>query len=46
MNAFLLFPHQLFDQALPIDKKTHVFIIENDLFFTQYHFHQQKIVLH
>jgi deoxyribodipyrimidine photolyase-related protein len=46
MHAFLLFPHQLFEQPLPVPASTPIFLIENDLFFTQYHFHQQKIVLH
>ena len=46
MHAFLLFPHQLFEQPLPIPASTPIFLIENDLFFTQYRFHQQKIILH
>ncbi|MFN9590091.1 MAG: cryptochrome/photolyase family protein, partial [Bacteroidota bacterium] len=46
MHAFLLFPHQLFEQALPVPASTPIFLIENDLFFTQYRFHQQNIILH
>ncbi|MCA6475286.1 MAG: cryptochrome/photolyase family protein, partial [Chitinophagaceae bacterium] len=46
MHAFLLFPHQLFEQPLPVPASTPIFLIENDLFFTQYRFHQQKIILH
>lgn len=46
MHAFLLFPNQLFEQPLPVPASTPIFLIENDLFFTQYRFHQQKIILH
>ncbi|MBU3744946.1 MAG: cryptochrome/photolyase family protein, partial [Sediminibacterium sp.] len=46
MQAFLLFPHQLFKVALPVKKQTPVYLIEQWLFFSQYTFHQQKIVLH
>ncbi|MEM1214279.1 MAG: cryptochrome/photolyase family protein [Bacteroidota bacterium] len=41
----LLFPHQLFaDHTLPKENET--YLIEEHLFFKQYHFHQQKIAFH
>lgn len=46
MKAFLIFPHQLFKNTLPIEKQTPVYVIEQWLFFSQYAFHQQKIMLH
>lgn len=42
---FLLFPHQLFRDITPLVGKK-VFLIEEPLFFTQYQFHIQKIVMH
>ncbi len=46
MQVFLVFPHQLFKDTSGIDVKTPVYLIENDLFFNQYQFHKQKIILH
>ena len=46
MKAFLIFPHQLFKDTSPLQKSDTVFLIENDLFFNQYNFHKQKIILH
>ncbi len=46
----LVFPHQLFEENKcleNIDKKTdEVFLVEDYLYFRQYKFHKQKIVLH
>jgi hypothetical protein len=42
---FLLFPHQLFRNITPLVGKK-VLLIEEPLFFTQYQFHIQKIVMH
>jgi deoxyribodipyrimidine photolyase-related protein len=42
----LIFPHQLFDAHPCIEKGRDVYLIEECLFFKQYHFHQQKLVLH
>ncbi len=44
--AFILFPHQLFENthAIPLDAT--VFLVEEYLFFSQYAFHKQKIVFH
>jgi deoxyribodipyrimidine photolyase-related protein len=43
--AFLLFPHQLFANIEPL-RHTHVYLVETPLFFTQYPFHVQKLILH
>ncbi|MFM7645158.1 MAG: cryptochrome/photolyase family protein, partial [Sphingomonadales bacterium] len=42
----LLFPHQLFEVNPALQKDRPVWLIEESLFFTQYPFHIQKIVLH
>jgi deoxyribodipyrimidine photolyase-related protein len=45
MSAFLIFPHQLFEETLA--QKADVFyLIESELFFKQYAFHQQKLIFH
>jgi deoxyribodipyrimidine photolyase-related protein len=46
MKAFLIFPHQLFEDTTLIFEANHVFIVEHELFFTQYKFHKQKIIFH
>jgi deoxyribodipyrimidine photolyase-related protein len=42
----LIFPHQLFADHPCIKKGLVVYLIEECLFFKQYHFHKQKLVLH
>ena len=42
----LLFPHQLFKQHPAIKSGRTVYLVEETLFFDQYNFHQQKIILH
>ena len=42
----LIFPHQLFKDNPVVQVGRKVYLIEEALFFKQYHFHQQKIVLH
>lgn len=42
----LLYPHQLFWPNPALHKNQSVVLVEDPLFFTQYHFHQQKIVFH
>ncbi|MCX6320007.1 MAG: cryptochrome/photolyase family protein [Bacteroidetes bacterium] len=42
----LVFPHQLYLQHPSLDKGRPVYLVEESLYFTQYPFHQQKIVLH
>jgi deoxyribodipyrimidine photolyase-related protein len=45
MKIFILYPNQLFKNIAKLkDKK--VLLIEDPLFFTQYEFHIQKLVLH
>lgn len=45
MKLFLIYPHQLFENIENLkDKK--VILVEEPLFFTQYNFHIQKLVLH
>jgi deoxyribodipyrimidine photolyase-related protein len=43
---FLIYPHQLFEDISRAKKASEVFLIEDPLFFTQYTFHAQKILLH
>lgn len=42
----IIFPHQLFKQHPSVVLGRPVYLIEEWLFFTQYRFHQQKIILH
>jgi deoxyribodipyrimidine photolyase-related protein len=42
----LVYPHQLFEQHLEADAGTVFVLVEDDLFFRQYAFHSQKLVLH
>jgi deoxyribodipyrimidine photolyase-related protein len=46
MEAALIFPHQLFLENPCLKKGRVVYLIEDHLYFTQFNFHQQKIVLH
>ena len=42
----LVFPHQLFQEHPALQKGRTIYLVEEWLFFRQYHFHQQKLVLH
>ncbi len=42
----LIFPHQLFQNHPAIAKGQKVYLVEEFLFFKQYSFHRQKILLH
>jgi deoxyribodipyrimidine photolyase-related protein len=42
----IIFPHQLFQQHPALQPKCLVYVTEEHLFFKQYAFHQQKILLH
>lgn len=44
--AVLIFPHQLFKQHPAVTTNSTVYLIEETLFFNQYNFHKQKLVLH
>ncbi|MBT8344259.1 MAG: cryptochrome/photolyase family protein [Sulfurovum sp.] len=45
MPHFLLFPHQLFEEVEKL-KGYKVYLLEVPLFFTQYTFHIQKLIMH
>ncbi|MEN9701399.1 MAG: hypothetical protein RIR55_714, partial [Bacteroidota bacterium] len=45
-SVAILFPHQLFKNNPVLQKGTDVYLVEEALFFNQYQFHQQKLVLH
>ncbi|MHA8091212.1 cryptochrome/photolyase family protein [Aquirufa regiilacus] len=45
MSAFLIFPHQLFEETLTQEAEV-FYLVESDLFFKQYAFHKQKILFH
>jgi deoxyribodipyrimidine photolyase-related protein len=42
----IIFPHQLFRNHPCLEKEVHVLLVEELLFFRQYRFHWQKLVLH
>jgi deoxyribodipyrimidine photolyase-related protein len=46
MQVQLVFPHQLYDQIELGEEGGDFYIIESDLFFLQYQFHQQKLLFH
>ena len=47
MNSIsLIFPHQLFKEHPALQKKRQVYLVEEWLFFRQYNFHKQKLILH
>lgn len=46
MKFFLLFPHQLFKDISLLKQVNKVFLVEEFLYFNQYKFHKQKLVLH
>ena len=46
MTISLIFPHQLFHQHPAIKQGLPVYLIEEELFFTQFKFHKQKVILH
>ncbi len=45
-QATIIFPHQLFKQHPALDASRVVYLVEETLFFRQYTFHKQKLVLH
>lgn len=44
MKVFLVYPHQLFSNFYESNSK--FYLVEDPLFFTQYKFHKQKLILH
>ena len=45
-KAVLIFPHQLFKDHPSVQKNSTIYLIEEFLFFRQYKFHKQKLVIH
>ncbi len=45
-KIFLIFPHQLFKDITSLNSADEVYLIEEFLFFKQYSFHKQKLLLH
>lgn len=45
-EAVLIFPHQLFSKHPAVSKNKPVYLVEETLFFNQYNFHKQKLILH
>jgi deoxyribodipyrimidine photolyase-related protein len=46
LTAALIYPHQLFEDHPAADGADVVFLIEDPLYFRQYAFHKQKLILH
>ena len=45
-KAFLIYPHQLFEDITRLKSIDIVFLIEEPLYFSEFKFHKQKLVLH
>lgn len=45
-EAVLIFPHQLFEFNPAIGENRVIYLIEEYLFFKQFKFHKQKLILH
>jgi deoxyribodipyrimidine photolyase-related protein len=45
-KAAIIFPHQLFKKSEILDKEKLHFLVEEYLFFRQYLFHKEKLILH
>lgn len=45
-TAFVILPNQLFEDVSPLKDVNKIFLVEEELFFNQFHFHKQKLVLH
>lgn len=46
MEVTIIFPHQLFKTHPAVDLNRKVYLVEEWLFFNQYNFHKQKLLLH
>lgn len=46
MIAALIYPHQLFPDMAWLRGADRIYLVEDPLFFTQYTFHRQKLMLH
>ena len=45
-SAFIVFPHQLFEDFELLNNADEVYLVEEYLYFNQYKFHKQKLVFH
>ena len=45
-TVFVLYPHQLFEHNTHLQQDTEIYIVEEHLYYNQYAYHKQKIVLH
>ncbi len=45
-TAFIIFPNQLFESNPALEKGKSIYLVEEQLFFTQYKFHKQKLAFH
>jgi deoxyribodipyrimidine photolyase-related protein len=45
-SASLVFPNQLFEQHPALQLRRPVYLIEEELYFNQFNFHQKKLLLH
>ena len=45
-KAVFIFPHQLFEKHPALAKDRIVYLVEENIFFSQYKFHKQKLVFH
>lgn len=45
-QAYLIYPHQLFEPFLSLTERSTIVLIEEPLFFTQFAFHKMKLIFH
>jgi len=45
-TAAIVYPHQLWEKNPAVEESKVVFLVEDPLFFSHFHFHVQKLVLH
>ena len=45
-QAAIIFPHQLFEKNPLLSVCDEFWLVEETLYFNQYHFHPQKLILH
>ena len=45
-SVTIIFPHQLFQHHPALNSERKIFLVEETLFFNQFNFHKQKLVLH
>ncbi|MEQ8477066.1 cryptochrome/photolyase family protein [Fulvivirga sp.] len=46
MTIALVYPHQLFEKNRLFDKTDEFILVEDELYFKQYNFHKNKLILH